>query len=145
MKLLGHPVHVMLIHFPSALFPMDFVCSGIQYYTHNRSFTEASFYAMVGGVLLGYLVIIFGIFDLLNVVEKKPKSVKKALIHGGINTLVVIVYTVLAFIQYKHYPLLMPDGIRTLITKVIIISFMIIGNYIGGSLILKDKIAVENE
>lgn len=145
MKIFGHPLHVMLIHFPSALFPMDFACAAIYYYTHTTSFSAASFYAMIGGVLLGWLAVIFGAFDLIRVFEKKPAVIKKALLHGGINITVVIVYTVLAYIQYKRYPSILPDGITILFIKAVTISCMIVGNFIGGSLILKDKVAVENE
>ena len=145
MKILGHPVHIMLIHFPSALFPMDLVCSAISYYSGDSSFTEASFYAMSGGVILGWIAVIFGTFDLLNVFEKKPEAMNKALVHGCINVTVVIIYTVLAYIQYKHYPLLQPDNMLLLIIKAVTIGLMIVGNFIGGSLILKHKVAVENE
>jgi hypothetical protein len=49
----------------------------------------------------------------------------------------------LAFIAFKRYPQLEPDGIAKIILKGGLISFMILGNYLGGSLILKDKIGIE--
>src|SRR6476620_11479925 len=101
MKIFGHPIHIMLIHFPSALFPMDLACSAIFLYTKDASFTTASFYSMAGGVMLGWLAVIFGVFDLLNVFKNKPAAMKKALWHGGINSTVVLAYTILAFLQYK--------------------------------------------
>jgi uncharacterized membrane protein len=144
MKIFGHPVHMMLIHFPSALFPMDFICAGLAFYTGNPSFTDAAFFALAGGVVLGALAIITGAFDLIGIAENKPMSVKKALIHGGINTTVVIGYSVLAFQAYKSFPDLVPDNTAVLIVKGCLVTFMLAGNYIGGSLILKDRIAVEN-
>jgi len=143
MKIFGHPIHVMLIHFPAALFPMDFACSVIGYLTNGFSFTQASLYAMIGGAALGCGAIITGTFDLLNVINEKPSVVKKALLHGSINGTVVIVYIVLAYIAFKRYPQLEADGIGKLILKGGLITFMILGNYLGGSLILKDKIGVE--
>jgi len=144
MKIFGHPVHIMLIHFPSALFPMDLACSFIAYYFGILSFAEASFYAMTGGVMLGALAIVTGFADLLITAEKRPDLVSKIVVHGGINTVVVIAYSVLAFIAYKHYPELRPDSLALLVTKSGLILFMIIGNYFGGNLILKDKIGIEN-
>jgi uncharacterized membrane protein len=133
----------MLIHFPAALFPMDFVCSGIGYVTNEFSFTQASFYAMMGGAIIGSTAITTGTFDLLNVINEKSTIVKKALLHGSINGIVVIAYIVLAFVAFKQYPQLEPDGIMKLILKGGLITFMILGNYLGGSLILKDKIGIE--
>jgi len=143
MKVLGHPVHVMLIHFPSALFPMDLVCYFLYYYYGNASFAEASFYAMSGGVILGWTAAMFGALDLTGISAKNEVVMKKALIHGGINATVVIVYTVLAYTAYKKYPEMAQASLPMLFIKLFLVSFMIVGNYLGGSLILKHKVAVE--
>jgi len=143
MKILGHPIHIMLIHFPSALFPMDLACSIINHYTGKSGFMEASFYAVEGGALVGWLAMVFGVFDLLKVYQSERAVMKYALIHGGTNATVILIYTLLTFIQYKRYPLLEPDTAFLLIVKGLTITFMIIGNFIGGSLILKHKVSVE--
>src|SRR5882672_2161075 len=133
MKIFGHPLHVMLIHFPAALFPMDFVCSLFGYFYKDFSFTQASFYAMMGGAVLGCVVVITGTFDLLSVVNEKSSIVKKALVHGGINSTVVIAYIVLAFIAFKKSPDLEADKISGIALKGGLITLMILGNYLGGS------------
>ncbi len=143
MKVFRHPLHIMLIHFPSALFPMDFVCSFLGFYYGKISFVTASFYALAGGVVLGALAILAGIADLITVVKDKPAAAKKILLHGGINTAVIIAYSLLAYIAFTQYPQLTADSLLKLILKGSLITFMIAGNYIGGSLILKDKIGVE--
>ena len=144
MKILGHPVHIMLIHFPSALLPMDLVCSIIAQYTGDQSFADASFFAMAGGVLFGFLAIITGAYDLIGVAENKPLALRKALIHGGINATVIIGYSVLAFRAYKTFPDLSPDSLALLIIKGGLVTFMIAGNYLGGSLILKHRVGLQN-
>ena len=50
---------------------------------------------------------------------------------------------VLAFMQYKNYPSLEPDSPLILSGKGLIIAFMIVGNFVGGSLVLKHKVSVE--
>ena len=144
MKILGHPIHIMLIHFPSALLPMDLVCSALGYYTGNSSFTDASFFAMAGAVLFGCLAVITGTFDLMGLIDGKPLALKKALIHGGINATVIIAYSILAFRAWKQFPELTQDGIGLMMLKGCLITFMIAGNYLGGSLILKHRIGLEN-
>jgi hypothetical protein len=49
----------------------------------------------------------------------------------------------LAFVAFKRYPHVEPDGVSKIIVKGALITFMILGNYLGGSLVLKDKIGVE--
>lgn len=145
MKVFGHPLHIMLIHFPSALLPMELVLSAINYFNNDSSFLDASFYAMSAGVIFGWLAIVFGTFDLINIFENRPEVMNKALVHGGVNTAVLVVYTILAYIQYKNYPSLEPDSMLILIIKVLTNAFLILGNFLGGDLILKYRIAVKNE
>src|SRR5215217_7242125 len=95
MKLLKHPLHLMLIHFPAALFPMELICYYIYYTNHDTSFSQASFYAMIGGVILGWLSIVTGAIDLIQIKDNGPLQAK-ALIHGSVNTNVVLGYTILA-------------------------------------------------
>jgi len=143
MKIFGHPIHVMLIHFPAALFPMDFVCSLLGYLYQDSSFLQGSFLAITGGAVLGSMAIITGGFDLVSMVNENSPAVKKALIHGSINSTVVIAYIVLAFIAFKKYPLVEYDAISKILFKGGLVTLMILGNYLGGSLVLKDKVGVE--
>jgi len=142
MKILGHPLHVILIHFPSALFPMDLACSVYAYNGGPAALTEAAFFASFGGVILGCVAAITGAFDLVEVVKDKPRSVKKALVHGGINAMVLLGFMVYTFIAFKHYPALRPDELSELLIKTVLVILLGIGNFFGGSLILKDGIAV---
>lgn len=143
MKLFGHPLHVMLIHFPSALFPMEGVCYGIFYYTGNMSFATASFYSLIGGVLLGWTAVISGSLDLIKIPFEKIRAVKTALVHGAINTTVVIGYTVITWTLYREYPGLPAATDVLLIIRISLIIFMFAGNYFGGRLVFKHKIGVE--
>ncbi|MCW3114485.1 MAG: hypothetical protein JWR18_2881 [Segetibacter sp.] len=141
MKLLGHPIHLMLIHFPAALFPMELVCYYIQSRNGDTSFAYASFYAMAGGVLFGWLAIITGAIDLITIRDDGALQVK-ALVHGAINSAVVLTYTVVAYLFYKHYPNL-PIPTKTLLAlKASLNLVMIAGNYLGGNLVLKHKLGV---
>ena len=144
MKIFGHPIHVMLIHFPSALFPMDFICSLVGYYTGNPSFVMAAFYALAGGAGMGWLAIITGAFDLAKLAEEKNKAVKKALIHAGVNLVVLAGFSLLAYMAWQQYPHLETNTPGELIIKGILIAVMIVGNFIGGSLVLKDRVGSIN-
>lgn len=142
-KVFKHPLHIMLIHFPSALLPMDLVCYAIYYFTGDTSFAFASFYALTGAVLVGWLAVIFGALDLVSITPERSRVMQKALLHGGINVTIIIIYTVLVYSAYKHFPLLPNASLAVLIAKFVLVTCMIVGNYIGGSLILKYKLGIE--
>jgi uncharacterized membrane protein len=144
MKIFGHPVHMMLVHFPTALLPMDLVCSLIHYITGNGAFLSASFFAGMGGIALGWLAMIFGVWDVIKLYSQGRQDVMaKALLHGGINGTVVIIFSVIVLLQYTRYPSLQADSMAVLIVKAVAIGLMFIGNFIGAQLILKHKVAVQ--
>lgn len=144
MRILGHPVHVMLIHFPSALFPMELVCYALLFFTGQKSYAEAAYYAMTGAVAMGWLAVLTGALDLAKIPPYKPVVIKKALIHGGINSSVLLIYTVFVFLVSRRYPTLPEASLSLLITKFVLVAVLIVGNYRGGELILKHKVAIEN-
>lgn len=140
MKIFGHPLHMMLIHFPSALLPMDFVCSLAGRLTGNLSFVNAAFYALTGAVIMGWLAIIAGAFDLIKLQEQKSDVMKKALVHAGINLTVLTGFSLIAYAEWKQYPHPGFDSTGRLIVKGSLIALLIIGNFRGGSLVLKDGV-----
>ena len=119
---------------------MDLACSFLAYYTGNHSLLYTSFIAMSGGVITGWLAATSGLFDLGKVAGTKPGSLKKALIHGGLNSTVLIVYTLLTFMAYKDYPKMAVNDSLTLIIKSCLVALLVLGNFLGGELVLKDKV-----
>ena len=142
MKLFGHPIHVMLIHFPAALFPMELVCYSIFYNTGNQSFGEAAYYATCGGALLGLLAIVTGAIDLVMISDNDSLQ-SKALVHGAVNSIVVIGYAMLALYLYKQYPNLPIATMPMLALRAALNMLAIGGNYLGGNLILKYRVGVQ--
>ncbi len=143
MKIFGHPVHLLLVHFPTALLPMDLVCSFLNVLWHREGLSEAAFFAAAGGVVTGWLAVITGLFDLVKVSNSHPKSLQKALIHGSVNSCVLVGYTVFALMAYISYPDLRDDSASILISKTALVLILFVGNYFGASLVLKDRVGVE--
>lgn len=142
MRFLGHPLHIMVIHFPSALLPMEFACYALAYFTASQLFLQGAVLTLLGGVILGWMAIIFGGMDLIKIPQDKPEIMKAALLHAGINTLVIIVYTVIAYKAYITLPVVNMPNISLLIVKALLVTALITGNYIGGNLILKHGIGL---
>lgn len=142
MKILRHPLHVMLIHFPTALLPMDLVLSYLFYRTGNESYGTAAFYCLIAGTLSGLLSGITGLIDLVSIKDKKAMAA--ALVHGGINLTVILVFSVFAYKSWNLYPQVQIPTLAILAVKMTTVIFMFIGNYLGGKLIFKHHIAIEH-
>lgn len=143
MKILKHPLHVMLIHFPTALLPMDLVLSYLFYSTGNESYGTAAFYCLIAAVGLGLLAGITGLIDLVLIKDKEAMGA--ALVHGGINLTAILVFCVFAYKSWNLYPQIVVPTITVLIVKLGTIIFMLIGNFLGGKLIFKHHVGIENE
>ena len=141
MKFLGHPIHTMLVHFPTALLPMDVVLSYVGYKSHDSSFAYAAYYCMVGGVASGYLAMITGLVDLVGIKENKP-ALGGGLIHGFINGTAILIYTIFVYKQWKM-PIISEAALSTIIIKAFVVLLLLIGNYFGGQLIFKHRVGVD--
>jgi uncharacterized membrane protein len=142
MKIFGHPVHLMLIHFPTALLPMDLVLSALFYQTGNSAFGSAAFYCLIGGVASGCLAIITGFIDLVGI-KNNTGATNAAFIHGGINTTALIAFSVFAYKGWKLYPAIQNPTLIVLGIKLFFVLFLLVGNYLGGKLIFKHHIGIE--
>ena len=144
MKIFGHPLHMMLIHFPTALLPMDFLLSFFAYYNKDSSFLTAAFYCLAGGVLTGGLAIITGLIDLLLIPKDKKSALGTALIHGFMNAMIVVFFGIFAYRAWQLYPQMTMPLLSTLVIKAILLIVLFIGNYLGGKLILQHHIGIKN-
>lgn len=131
----------MLIHFPTALLPMDLVLSYLFYRTGNESFGTAAFYCLIGGVGLGLLAGITGFIDLVMIKDKTAMAA--ALVHGGINLTAILVFSVFAYKSWNLYPQVQLPTLTVLIVKLVTVIFIFVGNFLGGKLIFKHHIAIE--
>ena len=143
MRFFGHPIHTMIIHFPTALLPADLVLSILYFETGNASYGPAAFYCMIGGVALGLLAMITGLLDLLLIKKEQKDALAAGLLHGFINAVVIILYGVLAYKAWQLYPAIVKPAINTLIIKGIAVFILLVGNYIGGTLIYKHRIGIK--
>lgn len=140
MKIFNHPIHIILIHFPSALFPLDLLFACLAKYYDIQQLNYVSACMILTGTLFGFLAIITGLFDIAPLAQRKPNSLKKALVHGGLNTVVIITYAFLSMAVYNKLPQVPYDSLGILTLKFSSVTLLIIGNFLGADLVLKDKV-----
>ena len=143
MKFFGHPIHPMIIHFPTAMLPADLVLSWLYLVKNDPSYGQAGFYCLVGGVALGALALISGLIDLLLIPKENKQALAAGLIHGFINGIIILAYMVIAYKEWKSYPAISLPSNGGLATKTILVLTLFIGNYLGGRLIYKHKVGIE--
>jgi uncharacterized membrane protein len=90
-KLLGHPVHPMLIVFPLGLFISAVVFDLVRLWTGNDTFAAVSFWNIAGGILGGLLAAVFGLIDWL-AIPAGTRAKRIGLLHGIGNVGVVALF-----------------------------------------------------
>jgi uncharacterized membrane protein len=90
-KLLGHPIHQMLIVFPLGVLAMSLVFDLIGSVAGLPKLHEAAFYMIAAGVISGLLSAVFGLIDYL-AIPGGTRAKRIGALHGGGNVVVVVLF-----------------------------------------------------
>ena len=103
----------------------------------------AAFFCMAGGVLIGLVAILTGIIDLLLITKDEKPARATAVIHGFINTTVLLFFGIFVYRGWQVYPELKMPEPETLIITALLVIVLFGGNYLGGKLILHHHIGIK--
>lgn len=90
-KVLGHPLHPMLIVFPLGLLVTSFIFDVLNYFTHSEKLYYASFYMIAAGIIGGLLAALPGFVDWI-AIPAGTRAKKIGLIHGLGNVIVLVLF-----------------------------------------------------
>jgi uncharacterized membrane protein len=90
-KLLGHPVHQMLIVFPLGLLGAAVVFDVLAMITGSTGLSTASYYTIAAGVVSGLLAAPFGLLDWLGI-QKGTRARSIGAVHDLGNVVVVLLF-----------------------------------------------------
>ena len=139
MRLLGHPVHVMLVHFPVALWPAHWLLHVFAARLPEGVAGVAGFWLLVGATVLGWAAAVFGVFDLIGVRDMgDAHGFKLGLWHAVVNGVVLMAFTTLCFYEYGRYPDI-AYSFGWLVAEAIVLLVMTVGNYFGGAVVWGGK------
>ncbi|HSD63858.1 MAG TPA: DUF2231 domain-containing protein [Ignavibacteriaceae bacterium] len=143
-RLFGHPIHMMLVHFPAALFPVSAVLCLLSYIQSDSILSLFNFYIICTGTVIGWIALIFGLIDLLKF-QKDKKPFMTGIIHGSLNTLWLSVFSVLGGIQIKFYPSIPVPSLTAVIIEIIVVLIMLYSNHLGGELVLRYSAGMDED
>jgi uncharacterized membrane protein len=131
-KILGHPIHPILIVFPLGLLTAAVIFDVIYYFSLFRISPEVGFWMAVSGILGGLTAAVFGLIDWVAIPsDTRAKSV--GLYHGIVNVIVVVLFIVSVYLRWKN-PGYAP-GFGSLVLSVIAIVLSLLGGWLGGELV----------
>jgi uncharacterized membrane protein len=136
-KLLGHPIHPMLIVLPLGLFISAVVLDGIYTWNGDTALALVGFWNIAGGIIGGLLAAAFGFIDWL-AIPWRTRAKRIGLFHGSLNVAVVLAFAVV-WLDRNGTADRLPSTTNVLVELGAIGAAMVAG-WLGGELV--DRLGV---
>ena len=141
-KLLGHPVHPMLIVFPLGLLSTAVIFDVLYLITGNEELATFSFWAIAAGVVGGLAAAIFGLWDWLGLpAGTRAKAV--GLWHGGGNVVVVALFAVSWFLRLEDRAF--GGNLLPFLLGLAGAAIALLTAWLGGELVYRLRVGVDDQ
>lgn len=136
-KLLGHPVHQMLIPIPAGLFIVGAVLDVVDRFVEAAWIPTVTYWNLVLGVGSALLAAIFGLADWTGI-PKNTRAKRIGAIHGLGNVLAVVIFGLALYLRSNELNYQVSNAALTLE----VIAFLMLGvtAWLGGELV--DRLGV---
>ena len=139
-KLLGHPIHQMLIVFPLGLLATSFFFDIAYLITGREDLALVSFWMIIAGVVMGLVAAVFGLIDWLGI----PRNTRARAIgvwHGLGNVVVVALFSVSWFTRSPAPRAPAPTAI---FLSGLAVGIALITGWLGGELVDRLGVGVDD-
>jgi len=137
----SHPIHPMLVAFPIGLWVMAFIFNVLGVMQNNSGLWAAGFYCTIAGCVSAVLAALPGAIDWLTVVPPNSSAKNRGAIHGGLNSLALLLFIYIAYRQGGSAN--EPDN-ATLPLMGLVVVLLGISGWLGGTLVYRNQIGVEH-
>jgi len=140
-KLLGHPIHPMLIALPLGLFITAVIFDALYLWRGNTTFAVAAYWNIVVGIIGGLLAAIFGLIDWL-AIPQGTRAKRVGLVHGGLNVVVVLLFALALWGRSDAVDPLLTPGLFAV--EVIALAIGAVSGWLGGELVDRLGVGVDD-
>lgn len=139
-KLLGHPIHQMLIVFPLGLLGMALFFDLIGLGTGRPGLLQASYFMIAAGILTGLLAAVFGLVDFL-AIPSGTRAKRVGLLHGVGNVVVVALFAASWWLRRGS-----PEapGSVPVILAAVGVGIALVTGWLGGELVDRLGVGVDD-
>lgn len=140
-RILGHPIHPMLVTIPIGLFLLSLVFDLIVLGGGPAAFGLSSFWAIAAGVCAGLLAAVFGLIDWLGI-PPRTRAKRIGLWHAGINVVVVGLFVVAWLIRTQtagREPIWFAVAF-----EIAAVALLLVSGWLGGELVDRLGVGVDD-
>jgi uncharacterized membrane protein len=141
-RVLGHPVHPMVVMFPVALFVTGFVFDVIAALGDNGTFSQVGFWCITAGLIGALLAAVTGVTDWTKIPgDTRAKSI--GIRHGLLNSVVLVLFLV-------SWALRIDTDEHSVSTVLVVLELLAVGvagvaAWLGGELVDRLGIGVDDD
>jgi uncharacterized membrane protein len=140
-RLLGHPIHPMLVVLPLGLFIAAAVFDGLYYWRGDTLFATLSYYNIAGGILGGLFAAVFGLRDWI-AIPSGTRAKRIGLFHGALNVTMVMLFAAVWIARTA-----LPDNAPSTLVlgiEVVAIAMALVAGWLGGELVDRLGVGVDD-
>ena len=148
-KILGHPIHQMLIPFPFGLLATGVVFDVVYLVSSNpwrvRAMAFVAFWMLVAGLVGGILAAPFGLIDYL-AIPKGTRARAVGQLHGAGNVVVLLLFAGSLWLRYSAPAAPLSRQPTTLALALSFAGFLLAGltGWLGGELVDRHGVGVDD-
>ncbi|MFL6427464.1 MAG: DUF2231 domain-containing protein [Acidobacteriaceae bacterium] len=139
-KLLGHPIHPILIVFPLGLLATAVAFDIVALAQNDSSWYRVSFWMIAAGIIGGLCAALFGLIDWA-AIPTGTRAKRVGLLHGGTNVLVVLLFIASWWIRQANGQI--PSS-YALTFSFIAVVLALVGGWLGGELVDRLGVGVDD-
>jgi uncharacterized membrane protein len=139
-KLLGHPIHQMLIVFPLGLLATSLVFDIVYKATGNPRWADIAFVMIACGIVGGLLAAVFGLVDWL-AIPQGTRAKRVGAWHGIGNVVVVGVFAISWLLRYGATAY---AGSVPLVLSIVAVGVALVTGWLGGELVDRLGVGVDD-
>src|SRR3954470_19259417 len=140
-KLLGHPVHPMLVVLPLGLFIGAVVFDALALWTHTAQLAVVAFWDIAAGIVGGLLAAVFGLIDWM-AIPAGTRAKRIGLLHGATNVVVVAAFAIAWLVRRNAGDVTPTTGV--LLLEIVALGLGTVGGWLGGELVDRLGIGVDD-
>ena len=138
-KLLGHPVHPMLIVFPLGLLATAVAFDIVALVQRDASWYHISFWMIAAGIIGGLLAAVFGLIDWI-AIPSGTRANRIGLLHGATNLVVVLLFLGSWWMRRGS---ITPPTVALVLSFIAVVLALVAG-WLGGELVDRLGVGVDN-
>ena len=140
-KLLGHPIHAMLIVVPLGLFIGAIVFDAMYLWRGSPAFATVAYWNIAAGIVGGLLAAVFGAIDWF-AIPAGTRAKRIGLLHGGSN-LIVVLFFALVWLMRGDTPDTAPTT-NLFLLEVVALALGSVAGWLDGELVDRLGVGVDD-